>query len=308
MRILISALLLAGAALAQDAVDPNGRIIRIELQDGTTSGNIRYGPIEYTHDQPEGITATVSNLTILSGHALLAVPQDRQDELLLAEAEGSREATFDGGVRVLRGRLEADGPGLVYSEATGLGVLQGPAVINIAPADEDDDPVRIDAGQVEFDVDSDMSDSSGEVVLVSGNQTATASRLVYAEERDLGVLTATDGQVRIVRTDDDGGELVITADEVRVLTDDGKLYASGNVTVLDGDITSTGSEVFFDDEASRAEVLGSPARSVDEAAGVELTGDRLEHRTDLGVVSIIDASQPSEFDVSAFSLQEGELD
>ena len=285
MRILISALLLAGAALAQDAADPNGRIIRIELQE-----------------------ATVSNLTILSGHAMLAVPQDQQDELLLADAEGSREATFDGGVRVLRGRLEADGPGLVYSEATGLGVLQGPAVINIAPADEDDDPVRIDAGQVEFDVDSDMSSSSGDVVLVSGNQTATASQLVYAEERDLGVLTAGDGQVRIVRTDEDGGELVITADEVRVLTDDGKLYASGNVTVLDGDITSTGSEVFFDDEASRAEVLGSPARSVDEAAGVELSGDRLEHRTDLGVVSIIDASQPSEFDVSAFSLQEGELD
>ncbi len=114
--------------------------------------------------------------------------------------------------------------------------------------------------------------------------------------------------MRIVRLDEDGSELVITADEVRVLTDDEKLYASGNVTVVDGDITSTGSEVFFDDAASRAEVLGSPAHSVDAAGGVELTGDRLEHRTDLGVVSIIDASQPSEFDLSAFALSDGELD
>ena len=108
--------------------------------------------------------------------------------------------------------------------------------------------------------------------------------------------------MRIVRVNADGGELIITADEVRVLTDEEKLYASGNVTVVDGAITSSGSEVFFDDATSRAEVLGSPAHSVDEENGVELTGDRLEHRTDLGVVSIIDASEPSDFDVSAFSL------
>lgn len=308
MRILISILVLAGLAYGQDAADPGSRIIRIEFQDGTTSGNIRYGPITYEHPEPEGITATVSNLTILARHAVLAVPADQQDELLLSEAEGSREATFDQGVRVERGRLQADGPGLVYSEATGLGILQGPAEIYIAAADESDEEVWITAGQVEFDVDTDLSTSSGEVVLESGNQTASAGLLVYAEERSLGVLSAEGEQVRIVRRDEDGSELIITADEVRVLTGDEKLYASGDVTVIDGDITSTGSEVFFDDAASRAEVLGSPARSVDSAKGIELTGDRLEHRTDLGVVSIIDASIPSEFDISAFALTEGELD
>ena len=307
MRKLIPIMFLAGLAFAQDSADPS-RIIRIEFADGTTSGNIRFGPITYEHPDPQGITATVSNLTILSQHAILAVPQEDQDEVFLSDAEGSREATFTGGVLVTRGRLEASGPGLAYSEATGLGVLEGPADIFIAAGAEDEEEVNITAGEVEFDVDTDMSTSRGEVLLVSGNQTASAALLVYAEERSLGVLTAEGEQVRIVRLDEDGGELVITADEVRVLTDDEMLWARGNVTVLDGDITSTGDEVFFDDEASRAEVLGSPAKSNDAGAGVELTGDRLEHRTDLGVVSIIDASQPSEFAVNMFALAEGELD
>ena len=308
MRFLIPITLLAGLALAQDSAAPVSRIIRIEMAEGTTGGNIRHGPISYEHPDPRGITATVSNLTILAQNASLAVPADQQGELLLAEAEGSREASFSGTVYVERGRLEASGPGLVYSEATGLGLLQGPADIFIAAAEADDEDVRISAGEVEFDVDTDMSTSRGAVLLESGSQTATADLLVYAEERSLGVLSSSDGQVRIVRLADDGSELVITADEVRVLTDDEMLWARGNVTVVDGDITSTGDEVFFDDAASRAEVLGSPAHSVDEAGGVELTGDRLEHRTDLGVVSIIDASQPSEFDVNAFALAEGELD
>ncbi len=307
MRKLIPLLLMAGLAFAQDAADPS-RIIRIEFADGTTSGNIRYGPITYEHPDPEGITATVSNLTILAQHAVLAVPAELQDEVFLSEAEGSREASFEGGVSVRRGRLQATGPGLAYSEATGLGVLQGPADIFIAAGADDEEEVNITAGEVEFDVDTDMSTSRGDVQLASGTQTAQAALLVYAEERSLGVLSGEGEQVRIVRLDEDGSELVITADEVRVLTDDEMLWARGNVTVQDGDITSTGDEVFFDDEASRAEVLGSPARSVDAGAGVELTGDRLEHRTDLGVVSIIDASQPSEFDLSMFAVTEGELD
>lgn len=305
MRKLIPLLLLLALAQAQEAgnaAPPEGRIIRIELSDGSTSGNIRYGPITYEHEQPDGITATVSNLTILSGRASLSVPEEQQGELLLADAEGTREAVFEGGVIVLRGRLEATGPGLAYSEATGLGTLAGAAEIVISALEDDDDDVFISAGEVEFDVDTDLSISRGDVLLESGRQTATAGELIYAEGPALGVLTGADGQVRIIRLADDGSELIITADEVRVLTDEEKLYASGNVTVVDGAITSTGTEVFFDDTTSRAEVLGSPAHSVDEENGVELSGDRLEHRTDLGVVSIIDASEPSEFDVSAFSL------
>jgi lipopolysaccharide export system protein LptA len=317
--ILLSAVLVL--AQAQDAAPPaagqpsaaaaeapaENRIIRITFQDGTTSGNIRFGPISYQHPDPDGITASVSNLTILASLAELRVPPAEQGELFLSEAEGRREASFEGGVTVLRGRLSAEGPGLVYSEATGLGVLAGSARVHIEPADAADEAVDITAGEVEFDVDTDQSISRGDVVLVSGRQTAKADQLVYAEERGLGVLTSA-GQVQIIRLDDDGSELVITADEIRVLTDDELLYARGSVTVADGSVTSYGDEVFFDDGASRAEVLGSPARSVDEAEGIELTGARLEHRTDLGVVSIIDASVPSDFQLAEFSLVAGDLD
>jgi lipopolysaccharide export system protein LptA len=290
-----------------EAAAPANRIIRITFQDGTTSGNIRFGPISYQHPDPDGITARVSNLTILAQYAELRVPPARQGELFLSEAEGEREASFEGGVNVLRGRLSAHGPGLVYSEATGLGVLAGTAEIHIEPESADDEAVDISAAEVEFDVDTDQSISRGDVILVSGRQTATADQLVYAEERGLGILTSS-GQVQIVRLDDDGSELFITADEIRVLTDDELLYARGNVTVADGSVTSYGDEVFFDDRASRAEVLGSPARSIDEAEGIELTGARLEHRTDLGVVSIIDASVPSDFQLAEFSLTAGDLD
>lgn len=307
MRYLIPLLALLTLALAQEAVS-EARIIRISFEDGTTSGNIRHGPITYEHPDPDGITATVSNLTILSGRAELRVPPEDQDQLLLSEAEGTRQASFDGGVQVQRGRLTATGPSLVYSEATGLGVLAGPAEIHIAAAGEDDEEVDITAGEVEFDVDTDLSVSRGDVTLISGSQTARADELIFADDRSLGVLSGTGGQVSIVRLDSDGGELVITADEVRVLTDQERLYARGNVTVQDGSIFSYGDFVFFDDNASRAEVLGSPARSIDEADGFELTGDRLEHRTDLGVVSIIDASEPSQFVVQDFALEDGELD
>ena len=308
MRYLTLILLLSAFGLAQDASDPSGRIIRIEFSDGTTSGNIRFGPITYEHPDPEGITATVSNLTILASQAVLSVPAEQQDELLLSEAEGSREASFENGVLVTRGRLEARGPSLVYSEATGLGVLAGPADIFITAATADGEDVSISAQTVEFDVDTDISTSSGEVVLESGNQVATAAQLVYAEERSLGVLQAEAEQVRIVRVADDGRELVITADEVRVLTEEERLYAAGNVTVIDGDITSTGSKCSSTTPLHGPRCWAARRISVDAAAGVELTGDRLEHRTDLGVVSIIDASLPSEFDLAAFALTEGELD
>lgn len=295
------------SASAAEAAAPANRIIRISMEDGSTEGNIRFGPISYLHPDPEGITATVSNLTILAQSVALRVPVEQQGELFLSEAEGSREALFEDGVRVVRGRLEASGPGLIYSETTGLGMLDGPAEILIAPADEAEEPVDITAGSVEFDVDTDRSISRGDVVLVSGRQTANADELVYAEEQDLAVLTAA-GQVQIVRLADDGGKLIITADEIRVLTEDERLYARGNVTVVDGSLISSGDEVFFDDAASRAEVLGSPAHSIDEEEGIELSGDRLEHRTDLGVVSIIDASVPSDFDREVFELAAVDLD
>src|SRR5690606_38462341 len=146
------------------------------------------------------------------------------------------------------------GPSLSYSEATGLGVLEGPAAITVAAEEEGEEPVTISADEVAFDVDTDRSTSSGNVSLINGNQTAEAGTLLYEEERTLGVLTREGGQARITRLDGDGSELVITADEIRVLTDESQLYARGNVTVVDGAITSTGAIVFFDDATGIAEV------------------------------------------------------
>lgn len=295
MLLAASILLLA---IAQESGE--GRVIRIDSQGASVEGNLRYGPHQYTHPDPEGIVATVSNLKILSSQATLQVPPEEQGDALLSQAEGRRLANFAGGVRVLRGRLEATGPALGYSEATGLGVLEGGAEINIAAADEGDDPVSITTDEVEFDVDNDVSISRGSVRLISGNQRASAERLLYEEDRSLGCLSSEGGQVTLTRTDEQGDELVITADETCVLTEEEKLYARGNVTVVDGSITSTGDEVFFDDEQALAEIIGSPAHSVDEANGGELTSDRIRQDIEYDYVEAIDASTPSDFSREAF--------
>ncbi len=279
-------------AAAQDA---ERRIIHIDASGGSQSGNIRSGPIHYTHPEPEGIVATVSTLTIFAQNATLRAPEG----VLLSQAQGQREATFENGVRVSRGRLDAAGPRLVYSEVTGRGVLAGPSRIVIAPREEDDEEVEITADGVDFDVDTDTSTSRGNVRLVSGQSSAEAEEIVYEEERELARLREEAGQVRVLRQDDEG-ELTITADEIRVLTGGDMLLARGNVALVSGNTVSTGDIIFFDDEQSRAEIVGSPARSVNEVEGFELTGPRLEHLTDLDVVELLDG--PPAFDEAEFAL------
>ncbi len=275
------------------------RIIRIDFSGGSQSApDLRYGPFVYTHPDPEGIVATVSNLTIYAQNAELAAPEG----VLIAEAEGQRTASFTDGVRVARGRLEANGPGLVYSETTGLGVMEGPAAIVVAPTEEGDNPVNIGADEVTFDVDTDVSTSRGNVTLQNGNQSATADELVFEEDRNLAKLTSEGAQVTVTRQKDDGDTLTITADDTRALTEEDRLLSRGSVTTVDGDITSTGDVVCFDDATSQAEIIGNPAVSVNAAQGITLSGARLLQRTDIDVVEVIDASQPSNCDEAAFSL------
>ena len=281
---------------AQDAAEE--RIINIDFSGGSQrSESLRYGPLVYTHPDPEGLTATVSNLTIYAQNAELSAP----DEVLIARAEGQREASFTGGVRVERGRLTATGPDLVYSESTGLGVMPTQTQIVVTPAEEGDAPVNITANEVTFDVDTDTSISRGDVTLTNGNQSAQAQELTFDEGRDLARLSSEGEQVTARRESEDG-VLTITADVIRTNTTDDTLLATGNVTIVDGDITSTGDTVYFSDETSRAEVIGSPARSLNEAQGVTLTGARLEQRTDLDVVRVLDESVPAEFDPAQFDL------
>lgn len=295
----LALLLLAAAALVALAQEvQEKRIISIDSSGGTQSGNLRFGPITYEHPDPEGIVATVSTLTIYSHRAELRGPEGEQ--VALTEARGRRTATFAGGVRVTRGRLEAKGPELAYSEANGLGTLTGGITIHVAPREEDDDPVDISASEAEFDVDTDVSVSRGEVELVSGNQRAAAETLVYEEDRDLGCLSSEGAQVRATRTEEDGDELTITADEICTLTNEDRLLARGNVILENGDVTSEGDTIFFDDPASRALVLGNPAVSRNAADGVVTRGAVLEQRTDLDAVRVY--SDPVPFDEAAFEL------
>ncbi|MDQ3398179.1 MAG: OstA family protein, partial [Deinococcota bacterium] len=228
------------------------RVITIEASGGTQSGNIRTGPLAYSHPDPEGVVATVSTLTIYAQQATLSAPEG----VLLSQARGEREASFVNGVRVVRGRMSATGPELVYSEVTGRGSLAGPTKIVLAPAAEDEDEVEITADEADFDVDADTSTSRGGVTLISGRSSAEAEEIVFEEERELARLQDEGGQVTIVRRDDENGDLTITADEIRVLTGSDRLLARGNVTLTSGNTVSTGETVYFDDESSQAEILG----------------------------------------------------
>ncbi|HKI58650.1 MAG TPA: hypothetical protein VKA00_05495 [Trueperaceae bacterium] len=294
-----------GSAAATDqAAGPSQtnaqRVITIDDSGGTQSGNLRYGPIDYKNPDPFGLKATVSTLTIFGHHAVLEAPANTS-----IFKGGQRTATFDGGVKVVRDRLTAIGPSLAYSEATGLGTLRGGVDITVAPTKDGQAPVKIKAQQVAFEVDTDKSTSTGGVSLVNGNQAAQAGKLVYEEKRSLGQLTDQSGQVTVTRTAENGKKLTITADEIRVLTDENKLYATGNVTVVDGTITSKGASVFFDDSKSVAEVLGAPgqpATAVDSKDGSSLRADRIRQDVKYDYFEAIDASAPSQFDKSAFDM------
>lgn len=279
------------------------RIITITYDGGNrNSPDLRYGPYSYTHPDPDGVVAQVSNLTIYTQRGELRAPEG----VLIGEAEGQREASFDGGVRVERGRLTATGAALDYSEATGRGVMPEATEIVVVPEAEDDDVVNITTDEVTFDVDTDTSVSRGNVTLRSGTQSGEAQELTYEEGRDLAVLVSGEGQVTVSRENDDGTFLTITADAVRVLNGEDTLLALGDATIVDGDTTTTGDTVFYDDVASRAEVIGNPAVSVDEAFGSRVTGARLEQRTDINSVQQLSSPEPS-FNVADFNLTgEGE--
>lgn len=284
---------------AQNADEPPGeRIITITYDGGTrNSPDLRYGPYVYESPVKEGIVGKVSNLMIYAERGELRAPQD----VLIADAEGEREASFTGGVRVERGRLTATGNTLDYSETTGRGLMPQKTAIVVEPEDKEDDVVNIATDSVTFDVDTDTSISQGNVSLTNGNQDAEAQELIFEEGRDLAVLTDESGQAVARRKNDDGSFLTITADEIRVLTGTDILLATGNVTIVDGAVTSTGDTVYYDDEASRAEIIGNPAESVDEEFGSTIRGGRIEQRTDTDAVRQLSDPTPS-FDASLFEL------
>ncbi len=262
--------LLLGLALAAAA----GRIIVIEYPNGTRSGNLRYGPWVYTANEPGGIRGRVGNLEILATKAVLEAPKGKS----MQAAKGERTATFEGEVVVRRGRIEARGKKLVYQEATGIGKLFGPAVMVQRPAKEGEDPVRVEAeGFLAFDVDDDTSESEGRVRLESGPQEGFAERVYYEEERALAIFKTPGGRVRLVRHREKGGDLVIEAEEARMLAREKKLLAKGNVVLTDGDLVTRGDALYYDDEKGEAIVIGKPAVSEDRKRGRKLSAGTLLH-------------------------------
>ena len=288
-KLILAAALSLGLALAA------GRVIVIEYPDGKRSGNLRYGPWIYTANEPGGIRGRVGNLVITASRAVLEAPPGKS----MQEAKGERTATFEGGVTIKRGRVTATGPRLVYSEKTGVGVLEGPARMVQAPAREGEDEVRVEAaGSMAFDVDDDTSESRGDVHLESGNQEGWAEEVYYEEERTLAVFKSPGGRVRLVRHREEG-DLVIEAEEARMLVREKRLLARGEVTLKDGDLVTRGDALFYDDAEGRAVVVGRPAVSEDRKRGRRLSSGTLLHDVNKHRVRLF--GKPFELPLSEFA-------
>ncbi|GHF95479.1 hypothetical protein GCM10017783_04230 [Deinococcus piscis] len=249
------------------------RIINIQ---GAPRGDLRNGPVTFTGNP---VRAKVSTLTITASEARLAAPQGQT----IVGSQGKRNSRFSGDVRIQRGRLAAQGSELVYSEATGQGVLRGNARASFVPENRGE-TVQIKAESMSLDVDSNVSTSKGSVVLRQGNQSAAASQLVFDEDRELGVLT---GSPRL-RQEASGNqkELLMTGQEVRALTGSKTIYVKGNVKLIQGSITTTGNALFYDDNKNVAYVVGN-AVSRDSKSGSTVrapASGALEQRTDLARV------------------------
>lgn len=263
---------LLGAALA---ADKNGRVLQMESQSFT--GDLRNGPYVFSGSPQNPVKATVSTLKISAPRAVLSAPSGTP----ITGAEGKRAAAFTDGVTVTRGRLTAKGPTLDYSELNGVGVLKGGPSAVFAPERKDGDPVNISASQMSLDVDTNVSTSTGNVNLQSGNQSGKSDALTFDEKRELALLT---GNLQMNRAASGKQKaLTITGQEARLLTKSKLMYVNGKVKLTSGDTTTTGDAMYYNDAKNLAVIVGN-AVSVSAKDGTKVTGNVLEQRTDLGRV------------------------
>jgi len=275
---LIGIALLGAVAFAAE----NERVLKMDSKSFT--GDLRNGPYTFSGTDAAPVKATVSTLKISAAKAVLSAPAGTP----ITSAEGKRTAEFTGNVTVVRGRLTAKGPNLTYSEASGVGLLKGNPTAVFAGEDKNDDPVNINAAEMSLDVDTDISSSKGNVRFTNGNQTGSSENMVFDEKKKLGLLTGSVVMNRAATAKQKA--LNITGTEARVLTDDKLLYVKGNVKLVSGDITTTGTALYYDDKKNTAVIVGSPARSVNAKAGTTVSGGTLEQRTDLGRVKQLSGS------------------
>jgi lipopolysaccharide export system protein LptA len=236
----------------------------IEFEAGDFSGDLRMGPYEYSN----GTKAKVQNLNISAPSGRLIAPAST----VMDEAKGKRTANFSGGVTVSRNKLTANGPSLEYKETTGIGVLQGGVVVSQKAEKAGDDDVKITAQSAEFDVDANVSISKGNVTLVNGKQSGRADVAYYEEDKQLAVLTDTK-QVELIREPKKAGEnrLFIIGKESRLLNGQKLLVATGGVTLVNGDTTTTGQSLYYDDAKTLAIVVGTQQKP---AVSLKKTGER----------------------------------
>jgi lipopolysaccharide export system protein LptA len=276
MKKLIVVLFALGVVLAAGT-----RVITIK---GRFTGDLTNGPYTFR----ENPVATVQKLTINAKEAVLSAPAGMK----MSEAQEKRTALFSGGTTATRGRLTANGPTLEYKEATGLGVLAGPVSIKITPEKQGDDTVTIQASKATFDVDTNVSTSESSVRLVNGGQTATASKVVYDEQTDLGCLTDS-RTVQLVREPKKAGDprLIITAKETRVNTKTNTIVALGGVRLEAGDNVTTGDALFYDDTKDTAWVVGNlakklEAKNVNKKSGTTISGGTIINYTRRNTVQL----------------------
>lgn len=271
--LLVTALVLT-TVLAQGASDK--RVVNIS---GKPTGNVRTGPLTFKGNP---VKATVSTLKIESKQAKLVAPKGGT----INGSKGKRTSTFTDSVVVKRGRLTAKGGQLEYSEATGKGILTKDAKAVFVPkTKKDGDPVNITAGQMSLDVDTNVSTSTGKVKLVSGNQTGNAEKLIFNEDKELAQFTGTPKLVR--KAEGKEKELIITGKDIRALTKEKTLYVKGGVKVVQGDLTTTGDAVYYDDKKNVAYIVGN-AVSVNSKSKVKVSAPAkgyLEQNTKLARVS-----------------------
>ncbi|MDX2008442.1 MAG: LptA/OstA family protein [Meiothermus sp.] len=265
------------------------RVINISAPDGSRSGNLRNGPWTFDGGKPGGVIGRVKDLTINSTKATLSAP----DGKTMQEAEGQRVATFDGNIAVKRDRMTATGPKLTYRESDGKGILEGNARMMQQPRKQGDDPVEVNAPTMTFEVDTNISTSSGGVSLKNGNQEGRSDQVYYEEDKALAIFND-DQEVVLVRKRQGKGDLTIRAKEIRSLTDDKRLLATGGITLVDGDITTTGAQVLYNDNTGIAIVtagrVGSqnvPARSVNAKERSNLQGNALQHNVNRSQVQAL---------------------
>ena len=277
LLLVLTAVMTTAMTTTVIAQNAKNRELKVE---GAPRGDLQKGPWTYVGNP---VKATVNTLKLEAAQAVVSIPAGAT----LATSQGKKTGTFTGNVGVNRGRLTAKGDKLVYSEATGQGVLTGNSSATFVPEKKDDgDPVNIKAQQMSLDVDTNVSTSTGSVQLVQGNQTGKADKLVFDEDRELALMTGTPTLTRAAKGN--RKELVMSGDEVRAITKTKVLYVKGKVKLVQGTQTTSGDAVYYDDKKDVAYVVGN-AGSVDSKSKVTVRAPAsgyLEQRTDLGRVSV----------------------